>query len=137
ARDDSAARAAVAVRRRQRAIEHAEAVREVFAAEPGTRLSPAAARVAMASLMSAIRTGVTGRAGDRRTASCDGLACNLFHTGTGTGVLAAPTWRVLLPGRVAVFHPSGVWPVAPVATRRDHAPRAVAGLDEAIEGAAG
>lgn len=57
------------------------------------------------ALLAAARSGVTG---DRRTATRDGLACTLFHVGQGIGVLAAPTWRVLTPGRVPVFHLPGV-----------------------------
>lgn len=105
ARDDAAAREAVAVARKRRAYEHAEAVREVLDAAPGGVLSERAARVAMIALLAAARSGVTG---DSRTATRDGLACTLFHVGQGIGVLAAPTWRVLTPGRVPVFHLPGV-----------------------------
>jgi hypothetical protein len=61
--------------------------------------------VAIIALLAAARSGVTG---DSRTATRDGLACTLFHVGQGIGVLAAPTWRVLTPGRVPVFHLPGV-----------------------------
>jgi uncharacterized protein (TIGR02677 family) len=115
-RDDSAARAAVAAARAQRAAEHAVAVAEVLAARPGAVLSFRAADVALASLMAAARAGAGG---DRRTATCDGLACTLFHTGAGVGVLRAPSWRIWLPGRLPVFHQPGARPMAPVATTAD------------------
>jgi hypothetical protein len=135
-RDDAAARAAVAAARAQRAAEHAAAVAaaraqraaehsaavaEVLAAQPGEQLSFRAADVALASLMAAARAGAGG---DRRTATRDGLGCTLFHSGEGVGVLRAPTWRIWLPGRVAVFHRPGVRPMAPVATIADPDERA-------------
>lgn len=115
-RDDTAARAAVAAARAQRATEHAEALAEVLAAEPGEQLSFRAADVALASLMAAARVGASG---DRRTATRDGLACTLFHTGEGAGLLRAPAWRIWLPGRVAVFHRPEVRPAVPVPTTAD------------------
>lgn len=127
ARDDTATRAEVARRREDRRRRHAAALTEVFAAAPGDPLSDAAARVAFAALTAATRgalrphaggTGITGRAGLR-----DGLACTVLylpatHTPTGpreavTGLLRASTWRVLLPGRVALFHPPGRRPRIP------------------------
>ena len=107
ARDDAAARAAVAERRRRRAAEHAEAIQEVLRAAPGELLSERAAQVAMASLAAAVRSrAVNGR----RTAVRDGLACTLFHVDSETGAIRAPTWRVLTPGRIPVFHLPGVLP---------------------------
>ncbi len=101
ARDDSAAREQVRAMRERRAADHAAAIREVLTTPPGSCLSDPAARVALASLLAAVRA----RSADgRRTAVQDGLGCTVFHTGTSTGVLVAPTWRVLTPGRVPVFH---------------------------------
>ncbi|GEL68673.1 DUF2397 domain-containing protein [Myxococcus virescens] len=109
-RDDTSARDAVAEKRRRRATEHAEAVQEVLHAAPGAQLSERAARVALASLTAAAR----GRAiNGRRTAIRDGLACTLFYLGSETGALRAPTWRVLTPGRVPVFHLPGTLPQVP------------------------
>lgn len=126
ARDDSDARAAVHAARQQRLVLHAAAVEEVLATQSGEMLSPQAARVALASLMAAVQAGVSRSRRDQRTATRDGLACTLFHVGDETGVLRAPTWRILLPGRTPVFHLPGQWPMAPKATRPDHAPRATA-----------
>ena len=58
----------------------------------------------MAALMAAARSRATG---PRRTATRDGLACTLFRVPDFTGALRAPTWRVILPGRVPVFHQQG------------------------------
>jgi hypothetical protein len=113
ARDDTAARAEIAARRRERAAAHAEALREVLAAAPGAELSAAAARVALTALMAASRSPVGGPRRARRSAHRDGLACTLFHVLGRTGVLRAPTWRVWLPGRVVMFHPAGTRVTAP------------------------
>jgi hypothetical protein len=104
ARDDSHARADVAAARQNRLEVHDTALREILAAAPGAPLSEAAARIALNSLMASVRTGATGT---RRTASRDGLAATLIFTGDGVGVLRAPTWRVLLPGRHILFHRTG------------------------------
>lgn len=101
ARDDAAARAAVAEARERRKAQHAQAVREVLLAVPGAILSEHAARVALASLAAAVRA--TPRNG-QRTGVRDGLACTLFDRGSNSGCLRAPTWRVWTPGRIAVFH---------------------------------
>lgn len=101
ARDNSAAREAVAKAREQRMAEHAAAIREVLDASPGASLSDRAARVALTSLTAAARTSSSN---GRRTAARDGLACTLFHTALGTGLVVAPTWRVLTPSRIPVFH---------------------------------
>jgi uncharacterized protein (TIGR02677 family) len=101
ARDDTEAREQVRAAREQRAAQHAAALRELLAAGPGSRLSDAAARVALVALLAAARaTAVDGR----RTAVRDGLGCTLFHAAGETGILAAPTWYVLTPRRVPVFH---------------------------------
>jgi hypothetical protein len=106
-RDDSAARRRLQIQRDERRRRHAAAVREVLAAAPGSRLGEHAARVALNALMAAVR----GRSRNgRRTKTTDGLACTLLHTGRDTGVLVAPTWRVLLPGRLVRFHRSGQIP---------------------------
>lgn len=122
ARDDTAAREAVLAARQRRMVEHSAAVAEVLAAAPGATLSPRAAQVALASLMAAVRTTAAPGRRDRRTATRDGLACTLFLTGDGTGRVSAPTWRVLLPGRVPVFHLPGRWVPAPRAAVPDDAP---------------
>ncbi|MFI6266653.1 DUF2397 family protein [Micromonospora sp. NPDC051006] len=123
ARDDSEARAALQAKRAQRLQEHREALREVLATPHGQMLSPRAARAALNALMAAVRTGVQAGRRDRRSATHEGLSCTLFHTGAGTGAVIAPTWRVLLPGRVPVFHRPGQRPAAPVETRPDPAAR--------------
>jgi len=99
--DDTAAREAVARARAERLALHRECLREIFAAPTGTTLSAGAARVALAALMDAVRQPL---AGDRRRVTTDGLACTVFWSGAGSGVLRAPTWTVWLPGREVVFH---------------------------------
>ncbi|WP_406390096.1 DUF2397 domain-containing protein [Streptomyces sp. NBC_00882] len=106
-RDDTAAKAQVAEARARRQAEHQRALAVVLAALPGQQLDEAAARAALAALMAAARAGTTG---PRRTGSNGGLACTLLHTGSGTGILQAPTWRVLLPGRIPLFHRPGQRP---------------------------
>jgi hypothetical protein len=135
ARDDAAAREAVQAARERRRVAHAAAIEEILADTPGELLSQRAAQVALAALMAAVRAGVVPGAADRRTAVRDGLSCTLFHIGDGVGVLAAPTWRVLLPGRIPVFHLPGRWVPAPRPTRRDPQARA-AMLLEHVPGAA-
>jgi uncharacterized protein (TIGR02677 family) len=127
-RDDTAVKAQVAEARARRQAEHTAAVATVLAAVPGQQLDEAAARVALAALMTAARAGATG---PRRTGISGGLACTLLYTGTGTGTLNAPTWRVLLPGRIPLFHEPGRRPsaaaltaVAGITTIDDVAPRA-------------
>ena len=109
ARDDTRARADIAAARQLRREQHAAALREVLDPCAGAPLTATGARVALAALMSAARANATGPC---RTAACDGLACTLIHTGTGTGELCAPTWRVLLPGRFPLFHLPGQRPSA-------------------------
>ena len=109
ARDDAQARELVKARRKQREAEHAEAIREVLATPAGTPLSDRAARVALVALLEAVRAASSD---GRRTAVRDGLGCTLFHTGAGIGTLVAPTWRVLTPGRIAVFHAPDAVPAA-------------------------
>lgn len=135
ARDDGAARAAVQAARERRLAEHTAAIEEILAGEPGRTLSMPAAQVALAALMTAVRTGLTPGTSDRRTGTRDGLSCTLFHVGAGTGVLAAPTWRVLLPGRLPVFHLPGQWAVAPQVTSLDPAWR-VSPVLQQVSGAA-
>ncbi|WP_433789629.1 DUF2397 domain-containing protein [Actinoplanes sp. CA-252034] len=125
ARDDTAARAAVLEARERRRAEHAAAIEEILATEPGMPLTERAARVAMASLMAAVRAPLVVGSTDRRTAKQDGLACTLFHVGDQTGTVLAPTWRVLIPGRILVFHLPGNWVTPPRPTTPDTAPRAV------------
>ena len=109
ARDDTQARADVAAARLARQQRHDIALREVLAAAPGVALSEEGARVALASLMAAVRAGATGAV---RTASRDALSCSLIHTGVGTGSLRAPSWQVQLPGRHPLFHLRGQRPSA-------------------------
>jgi uncharacterized protein (TIGR02677 family) len=101
ARDDRCAREQVRLAREQRAAEHAAAIEEVLAASPGAEMSERAARVALSSLLAAVRARSSN---GRRTAVHHGLACTLFHTGTTLGILAAPTWCVFTPGRAPRFH---------------------------------
>lgn len=110
-RDDTVAKAQVAEARARREVGHRRALDAVLAALPGQQLDEAAARAALAALMAAARTAATG---PRRTGTSGGLACTLVHTGSGTGVLTAPTWRVLLPGRIPLFHRPGERPSAEV-----------------------
>lgn len=110
ARDDAEARVLVKARREQRAAEHAAAVGEVLATPLGMCMSEPAARVALVSLLAAARTASSN---GRRTAAVDGLGCTLVHTGRGAGVLAAPSWRVITPGRIPVFHIPGEAPALP------------------------
>ncbi len=119
ARDDAAARRAVAQARARRLAEHAAAIEEVLNASAREMLSERAARVALAALAAAVRaTSSNGR----RVAVRDGLGCTLFHTGSGVGCIVAPTWRVLTPGRIPVFHPPGVVARVPAAPEvRDEA----------------
>ncbi|MFF4978264.1 DUF2397 domain-containing protein [Streptomyces sp. NPDC001083] len=108
-RDDTAAKAQVAQARARRQAVHQRALATVLAALPGQQLDEAAARAALAALMAAARATATG---PRRTGTSGGLACTLVHTGSGTGILRAPTWRVLLPGRIPLFHQPGQRPSA-------------------------
>ncbi|MCP2328433.1 hypothetical protein HDA40_006940 [Hamadaea flava] len=135
ARDDAAARAAVQAARERRVAEHAAALTEILAAEPGQKLSARAATVALAALMTAVRAGLSRGTTDRRVGTRDGLSCTLFHTGEGIGALIAPTWRVLLPGRRPVFHLPGQWAARPRQTRPDLAVRAVAIFERADQAA--
>ena len=99
--DDRAARAAVEQARAERLALHREHLREILNARPGQTLSLGAARVALATVMDAVRQAPHG---DRRRAVKDGLGCTIFYTGQDTAVLSSPSWRVWLPGRVLVFH---------------------------------
>lgn len=112
ARDDGEARAAVDANRTRRAAEHAAAVAEVLGAGLGAALSERAARVAMETLMAAVRRSPTGGA---RTATKDGLACTVFRLAAPDRrpALAAPRWSVWTPGRTVVFHRPGQVPVCP------------------------
>ena len=129
ARDDTAARERVAAARETRRREHDAAVREVLAAAPGTTLSESAARVALAALMATARSRPRG---GRRSCVTDGLACTLVPTAVGAGVLLAPTWRVVVPGRLVAFHLPGRQPWVPAVTAAE--PAAPLRLD--VEGVA-
>ncbi|MFE1987632.1 DUF2397 domain-containing protein [Streptomyces mirabilis] len=108
-RDDTAAKAQVAEARARRQAGHEKALATVLASLPGQQLDEAAARAALAALMAAARATATG---PRRTGTSGGLACTLIYTNTTTGTLNAPTWRVLMPGRIPLFHRPGQRPSA-------------------------
>jgi hypothetical protein len=103
-RDDSFARAEIDAARARRRSEHTAAIAVVLSSGPGEQLNDSAARVALAALMAAARSAPIGI---RRTASQNGLACTLVHVGNGVGALVAPTWSVLIPDRVPLFHLPG------------------------------
>ena len=131
-RDDTETRQRIAARRAERDARHREALAEILNAAPGVLLSEAAARVALAALNAAARAtrrpAGPGLPFAARSAQRDGLACTLLYTGADAtdpaaaadartvGVVRAPFWRVLTPGRVPVFH------------RPEQAPRLPAGL---------
>lgn len=123
ARDDSEARVEVAARRRQRQVAHAAALDEVLRSDAAGGLTDAAARLALVALQAAARARTAGARGDRRTGHRDGLGCTIFRVPGRHGVLQAPSWRVLLPGRIAVFHPVGARVAAPDRTAPDDAVR--------------
>ncbi|WP_051389204.1 DUF2397 family protein [Arthrobacter sp. 35W] len=106
-RNDRATKAEVEALRRRRQARHDAAVREVLAWAPGTGLSEPAARVALESLMAAARASVKK---GRRTATAGGLGCTLVRVNTGVGVLRAPIWQIVVPGRVPLFHLRGQRP---------------------------
>ena len=110
ARDDTAARERVDAARADRRRAHDAALREILTGVPGALLSESAARVALAALMAAVRS--RSRNGVRTSVS-DGLACTLVHTGSGSAVLRAPTWRIVVPARVMTFHLPGRRPELP------------------------
>jgi uncharacterized protein (TIGR02677 family) len=101
ARDDTAARVQVRAARERRSAEHAAAIEEVLGASADACMTDRAARVALAALLAAARAS---SANGRRTGVRDGLRCTLFYTRSTTAVIVAPTWRILTPGRFAVFH---------------------------------
>jgi uncharacterized protein (TIGR02677 family) len=119
--DDREARETVARARAERQARHSEHRAEILAAPPGATVSTSAARVAFAALMAAVRQ--PPREG-RRRAVLDGLGCTVFWTGEGAGLLAAPFWRVWLPGREILFHPPA---------ERPHHSRAVADPGGVVE----
>jgi uncharacterized protein (TIGR02677 family) len=127
-RDDSAARAVIAALRAERVIAHAIALREVLSAGPAAPLSEAAARVALAAVAAACRgtrhAATPARPVVVRTGTKDGLACTLVYVGDGAtagsvtaGIVRAPTWKVILPGRVALFHSPGKAATIPAGLR--------------------
>lgn len=100
ARDDTEAREQVHAARERRRAEHAAAIEEVLTGACAC-LTDRAARVALAALLTAARAVSSS---GRRTGVREGLCCTLFWTQSGTGVIVAPTWRILTPGRLPVFH---------------------------------
>lgn len=121
ARDDAHAREAVRAAREERAAQHAIAISEILAAPPGSCLSEHAGRVAVGALVAAARSPLSR---DRRTAIRDGLCCTLFSDVTRTGAVVTATWRVLTPGRIAVFHlpnnpPEAISPMSRAAPELD------------------
>ncbi len=137
-RDDTQARERVAARRAEHDARHREALTEVLKTEPGALLTDAAARVALAALNAAARAARRpagpGFAFAARTAQRDGLACTLLYVGAAAGAVRAPSWRVLTPGRVAVFHLPGRAPRVPAGLSISDEPltaaRAVVVLEE-------
>jgi uncharacterized protein (TIGR02677 family) len=119
AKDNTAAREEIRRRRAERAELHSLALQEVLAATAGQPLSDRAARAAFAALMAAARARPGSSGSARRTAVFDGLACSMFHCPGRTGELLAPTWRVITPDRLAVFHRPGLRPGAPAVTAPD------------------
>lgn len=103
-RDGSSATRAVAERRERRQLEHAEALAEVLSAQPGSRLSAGASSLAYGALLRTVRSAAEG---GHRSAVHLGLACTIVSSREGVGVLTGPNFRVLLPGRTAVFHAPG------------------------------
>lgn len=116
-RDDTKAKVQVAAARARCQAGHQRALAAVLAALPGRQLDKAAARAALAALMAAARAAATG---PRRTGTSGGLACTLVHTGSGTGILNAPAWRVFLPGRIPLFHRPGQRPSAAALAASSH-----------------
>lgn len=127
-RDDSAAKLAIAARRQERVILHAIALREVLGCAPAAPLGEAAARVALAAIAAACRgtrhSATAGRPVVVRTGVKDGLACTLVYVSDGAtagsitaGVVRAPTWKVILPGRVPLFHAPGTAATIPLGMR--------------------
>lgn len=110
-RDDTKAKADIAEKRRLRAKTHADAVAEVLRVQPGEPLSEAAADVAFAALLSAAKASASA---GRRTGVKDGLACTIIALAGVRGVMRAPTWQVLLPGRLIVFHRPGTKAQLPI-----------------------
>lgn len=119
ARDDAAAREAVRERREQRVAAHVEAIKEILASPVGACMSERAARVALASLLAAVRADSSE---GRRKGVCDGLSCTLLYTPGTAGTVIAPNWRVVTPDRTPAFHLPGspvsaFHPVVPVEER--------------------
>ena len=129
ARDDTFAREQVRIARERRAAEHAAAVHEVVSAAPGKCLSERAARVALAALLAATRVDSTS---GRRTAVRDGLRCTLFYNTSAIGVIEAPTWRAITPGRMPIFHLPHTSAAPPVQFAPDNEPHLPSVLVEAI-----
>lgn len=85
-------------------------------------VSDHAAREAMSVLMLAVRgRPVRGV----RHAARHGLACSVVRVRGRTGCISAPTWRVLLPGRVIVFHGPRQSITLPTDVEADHSERPV------------
>jgi hypothetical protein len=140
-RDDTEARQRIAARRAERDARHREALTEVLKADPGALLTEPAARVALAALNAAARASRRpagrGLPFAARTAQRDGLACTLLYVGATTGVVRAPSWRVLTPGRVPLFHLPGQAPRVPAGLSiRDEPPTAARAVVVLEEGAA-
>ena len=127
-RNDTQAKADVAAARQRRREQHDDALREVLAAA-NAELSENGARVALAALMAAARVTPIG---SRRTAAYEGLACTIIHVDRGLGTLRAPSWRILLPRRVPMFHLVGRPPTEAALA----ALAALSGLTPTTDGAA-
>lgn len=122
-RDDAAAKADVAERRKLRMERHAASIREVLHAGPEGPLSSAAAFVAFASLLVAAKARASG---GRRTGVKDGLACTLVERAGSCAVLRAPDWQVRLPNRALAFH---------LPREKPNLPESTTTIDEAAEAA--
>ena len=127
ARDDTAVRHLLAERRRERQRLRAEAAALVLAAPAEEPLPERAARLAYEALTAAtrgtVRRNPSGVNLPGRTGTVDSLACTLLYLDRGPGAgqaralvgqrLIGPTWQVLTPGRVAIFHAPGRRPQIP------------------------
>lgn len=134
ARDDQGTRVLLAQRRAERVLARKAAADVVLNAPAGEPLPEAAARVAYEALTAATRGTVRRDPGGvnlpGRTGTVEALACTLLYLNPATletdavpGMrLIGPTWQILTPGRVAVFHTPGRRPQLSAALRAALAP---------------
>lgn len=93
-------------KRRHREARRSSGIKEILGHDPQSfggsyELSEHAAREAMSVLMVAVRGRPTRGV---HHAARDGLACTVVQVPGRTGRISAPTWRVLMPDRVIIFH---------------------------------